>query len=71
MILKFFDVANSTRVSPLSFRLPRPKHLVALSYVFVCPPTFALNSPITNYCVMCLLFQDIINGVVEVVSLFI
>ena len=47
MILKFFDVAHSTRVSPLSFRWPRPKHPVALSVVFVCPPTFALKSPIT------------------------
>ena len=48
MILKFFDVAHSTRVSPLSFGWPRPKHHVALSDVFVCPPTFALKSPITN-----------------------
>ena len=45
MILKLFDVAHSTRVSPLSFRWPRPKHPVALSDVFVCPPTFALKSP--------------------------
>ena len=45
MILKFFDVAHSTRVSPLSFRWPRPKHPVALSDVFVCTPTFALKSP--------------------------
>ena len=45
--LKFFDVAHSTRVSPLSFRWPRPKHPVTLSDVFVCPPTFALKSPIT------------------------
>ena len=34
--------SSSTRASPLSFRWPRPKHPVALSDVFVCPPTFAL-----------------------------
>ena len=45
MILKFVDVAHSTRVYPLSFRWPRPKHPAALSDVFVCPPTFALKSP--------------------------
>ena len=47
MILKLFDVAHSTRVSPISFRWPRLKHPVAVSDVFVCPPTFALKSPIT------------------------
>ena len=49
MILTLFDVAHSTSVSPLSFRWPRPKHPVVLSDVFVCPPTFALKSPITIY----------------------
>ena len=47
MILKLFDVAHSTRVSPLLFPWPRPKYPVALSGVFVCPPTFAFLSPIT------------------------
>ena len=66
------DVAHSTRVSPLSFRWPRLKHSVALYDVFVCPQTFAVKSPITIlYCVVCFIFQDIINGVVEVVCLFI
>ena len=37
MILNFFDVAHSTRMSHLSFRWPRTKQLVALSDVFVCP----------------------------------
>ena len=50
MILKLFDVAHSTRVSSLSFRWPRPKHPVALSDVFVCPPTLALKSPNTIMC---------------------
>ena len=59
MILKLFDVAHSTSLSPLSLRWPRPKHPVALSDVFVCPPTFALKSPVTIYYgVMCLLFQE-------------
>ena len=49
MILKFFDVAHSTRVSPLSFRWLRPKHPGALSDVFVCPSAFALHSP-TQLC---------------------
>ena len=44
-----FDVAHSTRVSPLSFRWPMPRHPVALYDVFVCPPTFALKSPYFFY----------------------
>ena len=47
MIFNLFDVAHSTRVSPLSFRRPRQKSHVALSGVFVCPPTCTLKSPIT------------------------
>ena len=35
--------------SPLSFRWTRPKHSVALSDVFVCPPTFALG-PSSQLC---------------------
>ena len=57
MILKLFDVAHSTRVAPLSFRWPRPKHPVALSDVFVCPPTFALKSPMMD-AMKKLLFAD-------------
>ena len=48
MILKLFDVAHLTRVSPLSFRWPRPKHPVALSGVFVCPPNFRIKVPHHN-----------------------
>ena len=33
MILNFFDVAHSTRVSPLSFHWPKPKPPVTLSDV--------------------------------------
>ena len=51
---------DSTRVSPLSFCWPRQKHPVTLSDVFIVLQL--------SHC-MCLLFQDLINGVVEVVCL--
>ena len=50
---------------PLSFRWPRPNHPVALSDVFVCPPTFALKFPITIIYCDGGFYQDLINGVVE------
>ena len=72
--LKLFDVAHSTGVSPLLFRWPRPNHPVALSDVFVCSPTFALKFPISAITILYCdggFYQDLINGVVEVVCLFI
>ena len=41
MILTYFDVAYSTKVSPLSVLWPRSKHPVAIFDVYVCPPNFA------------------------------
>ena len=45
-IMDFFDIAHSTRVSHFSFCWLRPEHHVQFD-VFLCPPTFALKSPIT------------------------
>ena len=43
---------------------------VALLGVLVCP-NFRNGFPHHNYCVVALIFQDLINVVIEVVSLFI
>ena len=69
MILKFFDVAHSIGVSPLSFCWPRPKHPVPFVLYFLSS-NFRIEVPHHN-CVMCLFSQDIVNGVVDVEYLFI
>ena len=68
MIIALFDVVDSAIVYPLSFHWPGPKHHVALSGVFVYSSNFHIVPH--NNCVMGLLFQNLINGVVEVVCLF-
>ena len=45
LVLVYILLTCSTRVFPLSFRLPVPKPAVALSDLFVCRQTFSLKSP--------------------------